>query len=346
MLLGSIMYGASIMLLGQIYNLGGTFPQALLVWAVGVLAVAYSTGFGSIFFLGIVLLYGYILAQVMDYHVVYSMFDITNLGICLGFLSLVLVRFHRGMYPSFVGVLSFVGGVSALFPLFAYTFTDFWSSASYINRYGEDSISYVFLYLNIALVVCAVVALCISMWRNAAVRSDTDVPFLVALVPIALVLAMTYQQDIPREYIYNYDMRNSMHMTQVLVMNIVYICTILGMLWAGMKNHNKGILNVSIFFLAIYIFGKYVAFAFESRMSGALVFIAGGLLCIFGTILIEKIRRKLVGTMNTTVGTDGVHIENVEESSESNTIYYIIGGIVVVCILGAVGYMFLLRSIF
>jgi type III secretory pathway component EscS len=220
------------------------------------------------------------------------------------------------MYPSFVGVLSFVGGVSVLFPLFAYTFTDFWSETSYMNRYGDDSISHVFLYLNIALVVCAVVALCISMWQKADIRTDIDVPFLVALVPIALVLAMTYQGQSSfasdmNDYGYRY--RENTYLTQVLVMNIVYICTILGMLWAGVKNHNKGILNVSIFFLAIYIFGKYIAFAFESRMSGALVFIAGGLLCIFGTILIEKIRRKLVGTMNTTVGTytGAVHTEDI-----------------------------------
>lgn len=43
MLLGSLLYGASIFLLGQVYNLGGTFAGALLVWSIPVVLLAYAT---------------------------------------------------------------------------------------------------------------------------------------------------------------------------------------------------------------------------------------------------------------------------------------------------------------
>lgn len=46
-LLSSLLYGASIFLTGQTFNLGGTFPDALLLWLLGILPVAYVTGLAS-----------------------------------------------------------------------------------------------------------------------------------------------------------------------------------------------------------------------------------------------------------------------------------------------------------
>ena len=37
--LGVIIYGAGIFLIGQIFNLGGEFPSAFLLWAVGIIAI-------------------------------------------------------------------------------------------------------------------------------------------------------------------------------------------------------------------------------------------------------------------------------------------------------------------
>lgn len=80
MLLGSLLYGASIMLLGQIYNLGGTFASALLVWALPVILLAYATRFTTIFLLGITLIYSYIFAELVDSYA-FSGFVIANIFI-------------------------------------------------------------------------------------------------------------------------------------------------------------------------------------------------------------------------------------------------------------------------
>jgi len=108
MLLGSLLYGASILLLGQIYNLGGTFASALLVWTLPVLLLAYASRFVTLFFLGIGLIYAYIFAE-LSTDFAFSGFVIANIFIAIGYLSLTLLRYHRDTYRGFADILSWTG---------------------------------------------------------------------------------------------------------------------------------------------------------------------------------------------------------------------------------------------
>jgi uncharacterized membrane protein len=99
-LLGSMLYGAAIFLLGQIYNLGGTFADAFLIWAIPTLLLAYTTQFETIFLLGVVLIYSYIFAEVIDGYG-FSGFVIANIFIAIGYLSFAVLRYHRDLYRSF-----------------------------------------------------------------------------------------------------------------------------------------------------------------------------------------------------------------------------------------------------
>ena len=108
MLLGSLLYGASILLLGQIYNLGGTFASALLVWTLPVLLLAYASRFVTLFFLGIGLIYAYIFAELLT-DFAFSGFVIANIFIAIGYLSLTLLRYHRDTYRGFADILSWTG---------------------------------------------------------------------------------------------------------------------------------------------------------------------------------------------------------------------------------------------
>ncbi len=131
MLLGSLLYGASIFLLGQVYNLGGTFADAFLIWAVPTILLAYTTRFTTIYILAIILIYAYIFS-VLGEGYGFSGFVIADIFIAVGYLSLSLLRYHRELYRQFSWVLTWTGGASILGGLFAYTFLDFW-------RYGGDT---------------------------------------------------------------------------------------------------------------------------------------------------------------------------------------------------------------
>lgn len=108
MLLGSLLYGASIFLLGQVYNLGGTFADAFLIWALPTILLAYATRFTTVFILAITLIYAYIFSVLSDRYG-FSGFVIANIFIAVGYLSLSLLRYHRLAYRSFSWVLSWTG---------------------------------------------------------------------------------------------------------------------------------------------------------------------------------------------------------------------------------------------
>ncbi len=55
LLLGSLFYGAAIMLIAQIYHLGEHFPNGIFLWALGVVPVGMLLGNRAIIFIGLVL---------------------------------------------------------------------------------------------------------------------------------------------------------------------------------------------------------------------------------------------------------------------------------------------------
>lgn len=84
-----------------------------------------------------------------------------------------------------------------------------------------------------------------------------------------------------------------------VLMNILYLAILALMIYLGVRRDNRPLVNISMIYLALYLFGKYIAFAYDSKMDGAYIFIGGGLACIIMTILVEKIRRRLMVSMQT-----------------------------------------------
>ncbi len=296
MLLGAMFYGASIMLLGQIYNLGGTFSQALIVWTIPVILLAYLTQFVTLYTLGIGLIYLYISIEIFDRYD-FSGFVIANIVIAVGYLSVSLTRYHMSeWYRSFGKILSWTGGASILGGLFAYTFIDFWKYGGN-SWYSERSIDGT-MWVLFAIVGLGALSIIIDVIRKQKLDIVGDVTFLLALVPIGLVFFYTLEQSVqPYDYSRYSDAIEIAYLTPAILMNIVYLITVSMMIYLGVKRDNRAIVNISMIFLAIYLFGKYIAFAFESKIDGAYIFIGGGLACIAMTILIEKIRRRIMKSM-------------------------------------------------
>ncbi len=82
-----------------------------------------------------------------------------------------------------------------------------------------------------------------------------------------------------------------------IYMNIFYIGSVVYAIYNGIRHENHSHVNIGMLFIAIYLFGKYLAFAFDNKMDGAYIFIGGGITCIILTILIEKIRRRLLASI-------------------------------------------------
>ncbi len=294
--LGSMLYGASIFLLGQVYNLWGTFASALLIWALPTLLIAYTTRFVTLFLLGIVLIYSYIFAEVID-GFGFSGFVIANLFIAIGYLSLAVLRYHRTTYADFASIIVWTGWASILGGLFSYTFLDFWrygGESWYSNRDFQTT-----MWILFAIVWLAIVAIVIDIVRKSRLDNTSDIPLFLGLVPIGLIFFYTLNH--PGTYgeygYYTSTTDMSMYIPTVL-MNILYLAILSLMIYLGVRRDNRSLVNIAMIYLALYLFGKYLAFAFDSKVDWAYIFIGGGITCILLTILIEKIRRRLMLSMN------------------------------------------------
>ena len=58
-----------------------------------------------------------------------------------------------------------------------------------------------------------------------------------------------------------------------VLMNILYLTIIALMIYTGVRRENRSMVNVAMIYLAIYLFGKYIAFAYDSKIDGAYIFI-------------------------------------------------------------------------
>ena len=296
-LLWSMLYGVSIMLLGQIYNLWWSFDQALLIWAIWVFPLAYFSGFGSVFLLALILLYAYIFAKMAhSWHI--SGFLVANVFILLGLVSLLTSRTHAERWlPVFAKMLSWTGMISLLSWLFAYTFTDFWESGwqTWWWWVEIEPTSYVIYGTIIALLGLALYLYSSYIREEKFDKIDGIVTF--ASLGIIGLLIMTSLSIEPYDYTgpNTYDTYSGS--MKVLTMNILYLVLLGWLIWIGIQRERIALINISMIFLAIYLFGRYLTFVFESKVDGAIVFIGGGVICLLLTFLVEKIRRRIVASI-------------------------------------------------
>jgi uncharacterized membrane protein len=80
--LGTMLMGAGIFLVGQIYHMDSHYPNAFLLWAVGALALAWALPSLTQAFLAVALVIGWHLTEVFDFHVAnHSAFLLIVLGL-------------------------------------------------------------------------------------------------------------------------------------------------------------------------------------------------------------------------------------------------------------------------
>lgn len=289
-LLGSLSYGASIFLIGQIYNVGGTFYGAFAVWLIGILPIAYITGFSTIFTLALALVYAFIFSYFIEKSWYVSPFLYVLTTISVGYAFLGLSCLHKEKFARFSSILAGIGAFIALAGTFIFTFNDFWREGVSIT---ESTTSQPILWVlgGILTVGLGSIAFDYFKKREYPVLSLISV---VAIIPIALLAVYgSTVHSVPYEY--GFQMLNFPENLYVIAMNLVYLAATFGIVFAGILRSRQGLVNVGIFFLAVYLFGKYLAFVSDSKMDGAIIFISGGIVCIAIGWLAESVRRRLIG---------------------------------------------------
>lgn len=51
-----------------------------------------------------------------------------------------------------------------------------------------------------------------------------------------------------------------------VLMNILYLSMLSLMIYLGVRRDNRSLVNIAMIYLALYLFGKYIAFTFDSKI--------------------------------------------------------------------------------
>ena len=172
-LLGAICFGASVMLIGQIYHLGEHYAAGVYLWAIGVLPIAFVVNHGALLTLSLALATLWFLTDA----------NLGNFGeTYLLFLAVIVVRlFDMPRRPS-LAFLTAAGAALYLQVATSFSFTDW---MSYDN--GAEN----FVVFVGTLLIYLALAWGLGSYGAAASR-DYEAVFLVWLTRCALILLFVF----------------------------------------------------------------------------------------------------------------------------------------------------------
>jgi uncharacterized membrane protein len=278
-LLGSIIFGAGIFLIAQIYNVTVHYPNGPLMWGLAVLPLAYLLRFKSLMTLALFDLFLW-LGMELSFR--------TSGDYWLSHLQMVVVYFtagimvwrvglaHRG--KSFLrdisGAYIVVGVVVAFASAFILTFD--------IHRGKLGSPDLLSFYLVIGILFAAAAAFHVVFGEKEA-GWKVELATLSALIGGFLVLAVFFPEiETGRGEI-----------TSRLMFNLVFAAGIIGIICLGYVRRYPPYINVGLLFFVLDVIARYFDF-FWKLLPRSLFFIGGGLILLAGSVALERKRRSVL----------------------------------------------------
>jgi uncharacterized membrane protein len=298
LLLGSIFWGASIFLIGQMYQLGGFDGggerQAVLYWFIGVLPLAYALLSPLHLILSLALGTIWLFMTIGEFHAVLG--EVVMLYfLAIGILLYALGRLHSGwQLTRKLDIPYYWLGLLYIFSvLYGFSFKGMWS----IPRYHFDMPPWLWLGLLLGAGGAATVTLFIASTRRdkAALFEALGLLFLLALgITLALIIS-TYPQIPETTFGYPYVEPH----TSIPVMaffNLLLFAATIGLIILGWARSLPGLINFGLLVFFVQVFARYFDLIKNMRTSG-LIFVGAGLLLIFMGVVLERSRRKLLAGM-------------------------------------------------
>jgi uncharacterized membrane protein len=301
LLIGSLIWGASIFLIGQMYHLGGGEggeggeTTGTLYWFIGVLPLAYILR--SRLQLGLALLIGttwLMLAQSSVFDSPYGQIVVPRflaVGALLYALGLAHDMWERTRV--YAGVLKTFGVVYALVTTCTLSYRDFWSIWGWYGQsYARPSEA-----LWLALASAAIVLAALSAVRSlTASRRDpmaaTEGLCTAALGAIAIVaIALAASTFLAHQH-------HAYHAGPIgppIAFNLILLALELGVISLGWFRHQPGWINLGLVMFGLQVVTRYFDI-FGSLISGGLFFIGIGVILLVCGFALEKARRRLVAT--------------------------------------------------
>jgi len=284
MFLGALLFGATILLIAQIYNINANSHLLVLIWLIGVLPMVYAfaslpiAGLSSLLFFVWI---GLLVFRNIDFGRAYGdFFALPVLYIAAGITLFAAGGLHY-FYKKFSGVARIyrLAGIKViLLSLFLLTFRLFSGNYDGFNIRENATISGQF---TVGLVIFSILAILLTV-INWFFNKTEEISMIEHPTNLALTVFVLIFFFFPSATTNIY----------VLLFNIIFVGLLVLMLYAGYRREDMRLINLGVFWLSAFIIFKYFDF-FWKLLHRSLFFIIGGLILVLGGIALEKKRREL-----------------------------------------------------
>ncbi len=276
-LLGSIIFGAGIFLIAQIYNVTVHYPNGPLMWGLGILPLAYLLRFKSILMLALLALYLW-LGMELSFHISHGM----------GGPQIILVYFMAGIMLWWIGFahrgLESLRNISGPYILLgvAGTFLSAFMLTFNIHRLKLWSLDLLPFYTAL-LVLFAAAAVLYALTGRKEAGWKVELAILSMLMAGVLFLAILFP-----------DIQAGGDGTWGrLIFNLLFAAGIIGLICLGYVRRYPPYINVGLLFFVLDVTARYFDF-FWKLLPRSLFFIAGGLILLAGGMFLERKRRAVL----------------------------------------------------
>jgi uncharacterized membrane protein len=283
--LGALLFGASVFLIAQIYNVNANNHVLLLIWMIGILPFVYVFQSAPIALLTAILFFVWM---------AFFIFRGVNPNPPEGdFLRLPVLYLISGLLLFSVGTLHYLSSklhsIARVFRLLAITvsvaslflltfrfFSGFMDSYFFRSRALE--VSDQFMSGLVLMAVLAIIASVISLFFNPSKSETNKLESGLSLGILALSLIFFF-----------YPAQNNLY---TIIFNLVLVAIIITLIFIGYRREDIKLVNTGIFWISAFIIVRYFDF-FWDLLPRSLFFFVGGLVLVIGGIAIERQRRQL-----------------------------------------------------
>jgi uncharacterized membrane protein len=276
--LGALLFGATVFLTAQIYNVNANHHSLVLLWMVGVLPLVYAFASAPIAGLSALLFYLwiglYIFRGLDSTHAFADVARWPILYLVSGVLLFAIGTWHyvSERLADVARTYRLAGIKVAMLSLFILTFKDFFKLS--LNTVTSDQFTGGLLIFSVLALLLALGAL----YANPAKSSTNTLEHGLSLGLVVAALTVFWTKTPP-------------DLTAILF-NLIVVGLVFVLLYVGYNREDMKLVNIGMFWLGGLVLVRYFDF-FWQLLPRSLFFLVGGLILVFGGMALEKKRREL-----------------------------------------------------
>ena len=286
-LLGCIVYGAGVHLIGQIYHISVDHPNLSMFWFLGVAPLGYVTRSRPVMFLAIVLFLAAVAFRQQDW---LETMDGSEAAIALSALYLALGAFLYAAgkakrqfegWESLGGMFQALGLITVFAALYLLTFHDIFDNS---GRISGASLGYWGLAYGASAVAIGVAG------GMAWLRARQNEQFTAELAEAGAIAVLLAAAHVAARVSVDWDP------LYPIVFNALFALSALGLMALGYLGDQRGRVNLSIAFIALYVITRYFEYSID-LLDSSLLFSGAGVILLAGGYLLDRGRRRMLAAM-------------------------------------------------